>query len=47
MTNILKQIETLRARMHKAHDTGDMTGRLAMSQRLDRLIVELQRRLAS
>ena len=43
MSDLLQQIEALRTRMHEAHDAGDMAGRLAVSQELDRLIVELQR----
>ena len=47
MNDILQEIEALRARMHAAHDAGDMVARLAVSQELDELIVELQRRRAS
>lgn len=43
MSDLLQQIEVLRARMHEAHEAGDMAGRLAISRELDGLIVELQR----
>ena len=38
MADLLQQIETFRARMHEAHDAGDMISRLKISQELDELI---------